>query len=363
MVSLCLGASSREPSPKSCQPAVFCTPSSASKRQCFLLPFDPDLSIDRNGFGDATEDIEVLLRRYRVEEVEDLQHHFGVPELDEHAGNLQFASMAISPLHKLGLEGRETAIAEDARLHLVRSNTKVFIKPLPPYLLLYQFWAHYLKDDTPLRKVILGYLHTWSCLIEHESDFRVAMNHGLLPENLKWYYFRDISAQIIRKVGEQDVSPRYRLGELRLSRLNLAARPLFKRRKYYPLAEPRREINWPHLFLGFFSLFAVILRAMQVLLQAEQNQKQNNEIKAEISHISGVVRWSCISFLLVFAAGIVIMITEFIYSVIREWVPGRNRWDEMLHNRTDIVDEFMQSHRPSSDRLSERRYGEKVSGR
>jgi hypothetical protein len=116
-------------------------------------------------------------------------------------------------------------------------------------------------------------------------------------------------------VEDQYVSPRYHLGELRLSRLNLVAPIRFKRAAYYTIPEPRRPINWPHFFIGLFALFSVIIGAMQVVLAVEAISPRYNTVKE-------VFRWSSIIFLVLFCIGFLAILMMTAYSLVffvREW--------------------------------------------
>lgn len=119
-------------------------------------------------------------------------------------------------------------------------NDRIFIKPLPPYLLSYQFWNTYLLSSTSplesrhdIRKAALGYLRTYHHLIQHESDLKIAQQEGLRLErpDASWTDFCRFASQLGR-IYDADVSSRYHYGELRLSRLNLYA-PLLFHQFYY----------------------------------------------------------------------------------------------------------------------------------
>jgi hypothetical protein len=128
----------------------------------------------------------------------------------------------ISPLHHQKVRGREIVITEQPGLHLVWYYDRVFNKPLPSYLTNYAFWKHYLSrndsDTAALRKAALGYLRSYYHLIRHQSDFDMAMEKKLIHP--KWEFHELLNfLKNFRSVVEE-VSPRFRYGELRLSRLN-----------------------------------------------------------------------------------------------------------------------------------------------
>ncbi|KAL4787016.1 hypothetical protein BJX76DRAFT_319770 [Aspergillus varians] len=78
----------------------------------------------------------------------------------------------ISPLHRQMVKGRMIISTEDPRLHLVWINDRIFVKPLPRYLISHSFWHEFMNDQSKhtgvsrLRKAALGYLRTYySCTI------------------------------------------------------------------------------------------------------------------------------------------------------------------------------------------------------
>ena len=79
-------------------------------------------------------------------------------------------------------------VAEEPKLHLVWTDDRIFVKPLPQYLTSNAFWRDYLGDGAgatmrgclaPTRKAALGYFRTWFHLIKSESDFRIAQEASL----------------------------------------------------------------------------------------------------------------------------------------------------------------------------------------
>jgi hypothetical protein len=108
------------------------------------------------------------------------------------------SSANISSLHRQRVKGRPIVI-EDPKLHLVWFYDRIFIKPLPGYLLSCSFWEKYLLRDSSLlnqrreaiRASALGYLRTWSHLIKHQCDFHIGQEKGLqlIPSDMRWYHF------------------------------------------------------------------------------------------------------------------------------------------------------------------------------
>jgi len=99
----------------------------------------------------------------------------------------------ITPLHEQLVKGRSIFITERAELHCTWIYDRVFLKPIPAYLLSWRFWQHFLVSENSAipsveRKAVcgaaLGFLRTYSCLLRHESDFRIAVSNYLIPGSM-----------------------------------------------------------------------------------------------------------------------------------------------------------------------------------
>jgi hypothetical protein len=89
-------------------------------------------------------------------------------------------------------------------MHLLWETSKIYLKPLPRYLLSSDFWKHnlickdcnYLSETTSRSRLItvcrkrklyslaLGLLHSYMQLIRYESDFAIAKEEHLVPSDL-----------------------------------------------------------------------------------------------------------------------------------------------------------------------------------
>lgn len=191
------------------------------------------------------------------------------------------SSAHVNPLHRQRVKGREIVVTEEPRLHLVWWHDRIFVKPLPRYLLSYAFWETFLihrstvVDDhqNTIRSAALGYMRTYRYLIQHESDFRIAQQDHLrlIPQDVSWEDFcRFISG--FDCIKDSDVSPRYCYGEMRLSRLNLYA-PLFLHRFRFEKTHGQYSDYFARFFgptLFFFAIVSTFLNSMQVGLAVEQ---------------------------------------------------------------------------------------------
>lgn len=158
---------------------------------------------------------------------------------------LWFAGLPMPPrpLHHQVLIGREIVITERLDLHLIWTTGRLFLKPIPRYLLEPSCWTEYLccaencnctYDEAPngptptnlccrrsLRQRALGFLYSYAALISHESDVRLAQEKHLLPPEVQWHSWRTLVGQLDLEHIHSQIDPRFLHGELRLSRLNV----------------------------------------------------------------------------------------------------------------------------------------------
>ncbi|KGQ02693.1 hypothetical protein BBAD15_g12091 [Beauveria bassiana D1-5] len=173
-------------------------------------------------------------------------------ELDLHwlaniQGWLWIAGLSLPPrvLHHQLLLGREV-VTEQMDMHLVWTAGRMFLKPIPRFLLEPGCWAVYL------------------------SDFRIAKDEYLLPPEVRWPAWRILVEQLDMERIYPSVDRRFIHGELRLSHLN----------KIYALYKTplrRYMARWDQYGSFFHDYFAwsasatvyIVLTAMQVELATE----------------------------------------------------------------------------------------------
>ncbi|KXX74850.1 hypothetical protein MMYC01_200585 [Madurella mycetomatis] len=191
------------------------------------------------------------------------------------------SSANIEPLHRQRIKGREILITEDPRLHLVWIHDRIFIKPIPKYLLSHHFWERFLlyklavggsrQENT--QRAAAGYLRSYYYLIQRESDFDIAKQDHLrlIPRHVEWPEFCRFISNFGR-IEDVDVSPRYHYGELRLSRLNFYAPFLFGK---FNFQKPHGQYSdyfarfyGPLLFA--FGVASTVLSSMQLEMAVEQ---------------------------------------------------------------------------------------------
>lgn len=160
---------------------------------------------------------------------------------------LWIAGLPMPPrsLHHQLLLSREIFITQQLDMHLVWTTGRIFIKPLPRFLLDPKFWKEYLvcgegcgcagyesaqsniaspkNSGCPQRKLYrtaLGFLYSYVALLPHESDILLAQDRYLVPREVQWPKWREFVEQLLSEPIHRKIDPRFVHGELRLSRLN-----------------------------------------------------------------------------------------------------------------------------------------------
>ncbi|KAF3938692.1 hypothetical protein ABW19_dt0208284 [Dactylella cylindrospora] len=252
-------------------------------------------------------------------------------------------STLIDPLHRQVQKGRKIVLTENPDLHLVWFYDTVYIKPIPEYLVNHAFWEHVLgslgKNNqlASLRPVACGFLRSYAWLIAHPSDYRIAVEHGLLPfcsdgERPSWQKFSKFIS-CFRKILDEEVSPRYTYGQLRLTRLNWAMRlvpPKGERRFYYHRVYWQTSDYVKHHFntlLFIFAAVALLLGAMQVALAAREfSDVSSNWYRfAQASWIFSIATILAIlaTFLAIIIGTLVSLISQLAFGI--NWERGRRR--------------------------------------
>jgi hypothetical protein len=243
-----------------------------------------------------------------------LETELSLTALDKALKHLWFAGSRryATQLHLQVVMGRTIVVADPMHLHLLWDNDgRIFVKPVPRFLLDRGFWRRHLKcpdgcecmkgggegslpmpanhhaQQVPsvvvpcsaaLRKVALGFLYTYVCLISSESDFLLAVKKRLLPEGgtAGWAAWKKLAREVLAQHDPDKVHPRFLRAELRLSRINTIRRlsclsgldPYLYGRHSYS-AYIRDNLAWMVITTIFFAL---VLTAMQVGLATDRLQ-------------------------------------------------------------------------------------------
>ena len=104
-------------------------------------------------------------------------------------------------------------VTEHPGLHLVWHYDKIFLKPIPPYLLSRVFWEYIQEADKKVWKAAAGFMRTYYYLMQCEVDFRKATSSDLqlIPrlegrEPITFEEFADFVAHF-HTIGDQEVAP------------------------------------------------------------------------------------------------------------------------------------------------------------
>ncbi|KAH7138656.1 hypothetical protein B0J11DRAFT_476467 [Dendryphion nanum] len=252
-----------------------------------LLPATTRSGRERDQIVEPTPDLEFLDHELSVKKINDIQDWLWV------CGR----PMPPRPLHHQTLLSRTISITEDPELHLVWHKNRIFIKPLPLWLLSPSFWSTHLLSDGQeaeaaqrqrLAACARGFLFSYTALIAYQSDFTIAQAANLLPESMTWIEWKTLTSQFLASHCYATTNPRYWYGELRMSRLNKVY--VFRKsaifRGYSRVAshaayEDLLQDNFATLatVLGYV---VIVLTAMQVGLGVEQ--LQTNQAFQDVSY-------------------------------------------------------------------------------
>ncbi|KAK8104695.1 uncharacterized protein PG998_011728 [Apiospora kogelbergensis] len=228
------------------------------------------------------------------------------------------------PLHRQRVKRRAIVITEDPKLHLVWIHDRVFVKPLPRYILSCPFWQRFLSCDSTgdthhhrrVRQAALGYLRTYCYLIRYESDFRIAQesNLQLIPSDATWEQFCRFRADLA-SISDGDVSARYCFGEIRLTRLNFYA-PILLRKSYFQRVEYQYGTYFARFYgpiLFWLGIVSVVLSGLQVAVAVEE-QSAGERQALSVFALGFSVAMMVFSWALLF-----LLVSVFVYKVAKEW--------------------------------------------
>ena len=171
---------------------------------------------------------------------------------------------------------RETVVTEQMDLHLVWYSKRIYIKPIPRFLLDPQFWEEHLCGNPRLYECAMGFLLSYAALIEHESDYKIAKESNLLPEEVTWSQWVLLVQQLLNCRNLNNINKRYVYGELRLGRLNLIYRLRKGRiRGYLSSCTTYGDFFRDNLnsLISLFAYTTIVLSAMQVGLSTSYLQE------------------------------------------------------------------------------------------
>ncbi|KAG8670817.1 hypothetical protein FPOAC2_04120 [Fusarium poae] len=118
---------------------------------------------------------------------------------------------------------RDIVIVEELDLHLIWAKSRIFIKPLPDFLLNYEFWEANICSEPQLYRAACGLLYSYCGLIRFKYDLQVAKDCKLINENLDYKAWTEFVRTILPNLHPKDpniMDTRFQYGELRLNRLD-----------------------------------------------------------------------------------------------------------------------------------------------
>jgi hypothetical protein len=115
---------------------------------------------------------------------------------------------------------REIVIAEELDLHLVWAKSRIFIKPLPDFLLNYDFWETHISCEPQLHRAACGLLYSYCGLIRFGHDLQVAKDCHLVNANLDYRAWSEFARTTLSNLNVDNIDTRFQYGEMRLHRLD-----------------------------------------------------------------------------------------------------------------------------------------------
>ncbi|KAF2465704.1 uncharacterized protein BDR25DRAFT_82406 [Lindgomyces ingoldianus] len=185
--------------------------------------------------------------------------------------------MRARPLHRYKMMGFDVLYTQQMDLHLLKFSNRLLLKPLPEWMLSYEFWdenicGNQLERQT-LHESACGFLLSYVWLLCSPLDLKLAHDHFLLPSFITWHWWKEFVKDFCQHVDMNSldqVNKRYHFGDLRLGRINSIYRTrfcfthfvrgyLYGYNRYVVFFQ--RNFSWILIVFVFFSL---VLSAMQV---------------------------------------------------------------------------------------------------
>ncbi|KAJ5902855.1 hypothetical protein N7495_003383 [Penicillium taxi] len=135
-----------------------------------------------------------------------LLHELATPLLDELYAHLWLVAkksgLHIDALHRQRVKRRPIIPTEDPKFHLVWSRDKIYIKPVPLFLLNHDFWVRYLQPPRRLlssehfpftlqtaswaldRSIAMGFMRSYALLVRYPLDLAIAKESFLIPREV-----------------------------------------------------------------------------------------------------------------------------------------------------------------------------------
>ncbi|ERS95504.1 uncharacterized protein SPSK_02510 [Sporothrix schenckii 1099-18] len=143
----------------------------------------------------------------------------------------------------------------------------------------------------------LGFLYSYAALVAHESDFRIAQEHGLLPAEVTWHSWRLLTRQVVTSpdVVAHRFHQRFLYGEMMLHRLREISQ--LKRGGLVPVLIGRLD-RFARFFQGNVRWLASLMAYIAIVLSSLQAGLTTDRLAASSafqSFASGFTMFSLIA--------------------------------------------------------------------
>jgi uncharacterized membrane protein len=177
------------------------------------------------------------------------------------------------PLHRYKMIGMEMVPTDRHDLHLLKYSNKLILKPLPKYLLDYDFWQTHICGTKWMHESASGFLLSYIWILTTPLDLQIAKDLYIVPSWVDWPWWKDFVRHFFTAIDVNaldQVNERYHFGILRLGRINAIYRI-----RYWPTHFVRGYLYGYNRYVKFFQrnfawvlivcvLFGLVLSAMQV---------------------------------------------------------------------------------------------------
>ncbi|RDW73478.1 hypothetical protein BP6252_07385 [Coleophoma cylindrospora] len=312
-------------------------------------PFDPDTAKAIGSISPlpaAYHDRHNKLVRVSGEVAQFIKADLDVSRLNEMHRHLWLAGrpMCARPLHRQKMIERQIVITEQADLHMVWNESRIFLKPIPDYLFDHGVWKDTICKDKDLYATCCGFLLSYIWLVCRQSDLKIASESGLISSKICWKGWTGFVNEVLSKVDYDhlpSINERYKYGELRLNRLNLIYRMthileqehfmrgyMYGYNRYSVFFE--RNFGWVLLLFLFLTM---ILTAMQVGLATAELQQ--NEIFNQVSY--GFTVFTIVLPLFVFVLGLFLFVWFVVFNLLATLKIQRQRRIAHAQNKASKV--------------------------
>jgi hypothetical protein len=250
------------------------------------------------------------------------------PKLDKIQDYLWLAGLPrfARSLHRQKLLGRNILITENVNEHLVWVEDRFFVKPLPLFLLDFDLWQEHMCADMELHKSACGLILSYTWLVCHRSDFRIAKDLGLLPEPIDWHTWIEFAKEFLKNIDPnslQGVGDRYKYGELRLPRLNTIYRMRSASPRQFVFGFMSSSTWYKSFFARNFAWLLAVFVYLSVILSALQVGLTTTTLQASMGYQSAAYGFSVASIVAVLFSVVVIFLVWqflFIYHFTSAWL-------------------------------------------